>query len=184
MTDLLGNGAVFSDCGRYRLRLDRYVGAGDTVAVVVGVNPSTAGADVDDQTTKKWFGFGRRLGWKRYVAVNAFGLISTDVKGLAVAADPYGPDYDESIKAVLAEADIIVACWGNRTKLPKSLRPRLDEMARRLHGCGKPVLCWGLTSSGDPIHPMMLGYDTPLIALPAPGESMSCVGSVKPMEGC
>ena len=28
---------------------------------------------------------------------------------------------------------------------------------------GKPLLCFGLTKSRDPKHPLMLGYDTPLI---------------------
>lgn len=161
--DLIRNGAKFSDCGLYRLRLDRYIGSGKIVAAVFGVNPSKAGADMNDQTSKKWIGFGQRLGWQRYVAANAFGLVATDVRELATAADPYGPQYDESVAEVIAEADILIACWGNRSKLPKALRPRLDQMALRLRQSGKPVYCWGLTASGDPIHPVMLGYATPLI---------------------
>lgn len=163
MMDMIGNGAIFSECGQYRLRLDRYIGAGDVVAAVFGVNPSQAGADHNDQTSKKWIGFGKRLRWRRYVAANAFGLIATDVRDLATAADPYGPRYKETVAEVISEADVLIACWGSRKKLPKVLRPRLDDMAMHLRQSGKPVFCWGHTASGDPIHPMMLGYATPLI---------------------
>lgn len=163
MLDLTGSGAVISACGLYRPRLDRYIVAGATVAAVFGVNGSTATADEDDQTVRKWLGFGRRLGWARLIVGNPFSFRATDVRALASADDPVGPDNARYLGEIIAEADVLVACWGDRGKLPRRLRPELDHMAARLLASGKPVKCWGLTKAGDPVHPLMLGYATPLI---------------------
>lgn len=163
---LAGDNAVLSDCGTYRWRLDRHVGAGGTVAALFGVNPATADASLNDPTVRKWLGFGRRLGWSRFIVGNQFGFRATKVTALARAADPFGPDNGRHLGEIIAEADVLVPCWGSRTKLPKALRPRLDDLAADLLAAGKPVMCWGLTASGDPRHPLMLGYDTPLVRFP------------------
>lgn len=165
MLDLAGNGAVLSDCGSFRWRLDRHVGAGEVVAVVIGINPSTADASLDDATVRKWRGFGQRLGWKRFIVGNVFGYRATDVRELRGIRDPFGPDYARHLAEMLEEADVIVPCWGSRTKLPPPLRHCLNDMVERLRATGKPLRCWGLTASGDPTHPLMLGYNTQLVPL-------------------
>ncbi|MBW3243231.1 DUF1643 domain-containing protein [Epibacterium sp. DP7N7-1] len=165
MLDIAGNGAVLSECKTFRYRLDRHVGEGDIVAAVIGVNPSTADASLDDQTVRKWRGFGQRLGWQRFIVGNVFSLRATNVREVAHAPDPFGPDHRKYLDGIIDEADIIVPCWGDRAKLPRMLRPRLDDMMEVLRLTGRPLFCWGLTASGDPKHPMMLAYDTPLIAI-------------------
>ncbi len=54
-------------------------------------------------------------------------------------------------------------CWGNRSKLPPGKRGCPAVLLHVLLKSGKPVQTFGLTASGDPKHPLMLGYDTPLI---------------------
>jgi hypothetical protein len=162
--DLSGSGAVISPCGMYRYRLDRHVGAGPIVAAVFGVNGSTAGPTANDHTVRKWLGFGERLGWKRLIVGNPFGWRATDVSELGKVADPVGPENARYLAEIIAEADVLVACWGRRSKLPRRLRPELDRLAALLRSSGKPVLCWGRTAGGDPIHPLTLGYSTPLVA--------------------
>jgi hypothetical protein len=44
---------------------------------------------------------------------------------------------------------------------PKAWTPRV--LAAALLNSGKPVKVFGLTASGDPKHPLMLGYDTQLV---------------------
>lgn len=165
--------AVLSACGRYRYRLDRIVndtlllpGFDGTVVCYAGVNPSTADAEAEDATTRKWRGFAQRLGAWRYIAINPFALRARDVRELGRADDPVGPDNDAYIDAAIAEADVLVPCWGDRGKVPAPLRPRLDALLDRMRVSGKPVLVFGLTRGGDPLHPLMLGYDTLLIPLP------------------
>ena len=157
--------AVLSPCGAFRWRLERTLGDGITAAVF-GVNPSTADADLDDHTVTKWRGFGSRLGWGRIIVGNVFSYRATDVKRLAVPGlDLFGPEHRQHQDAIIRDADILVPCWGSRSKVPPSIRPAIDLLWGRLQESGKPVMCWGLTAGGDPKHPLMLGYDTPLIPL-------------------
>lgn len=155
--------AVISADGLYRHRLDRDVQPLGMVFAFFGVNGSTAGPVEEDQTTMKWRGFTLRNGGSRYIAGNPFGYRAKDVRELAKVADPVGPDNDRYITEIIAEADILVPCWGNRSKIPERLRPHLDALRDKLFASGKPVKVFGFTASGDPKHPLMLGYDTPLI---------------------
>lgn len=162
----IGNAAILSPCGTYRFRLDRHVGAGDTVAAVIGVNPSTADAVRNDHTVSKWRGFGMRSGWRRFIVGNVFAYRAADVRALKQVSDPFGPDYHKVMDEIVAEADVLIPCWGDRKKLPTVLRPHLDTMLARLRATGKPVMCWGVTAGGDPLHPLTLAYATPLVAMP------------------
>ena len=165
MTDLLmlRSSAVFSPDRRYRYRLDRDVQDGGVIAAFFGVNGSTAGEDEEDQTTMKWRCFSLSNGSRRYIAANPFAYCATDVRELAGAADPVGPDNAQHLAAIIAEADVLVPCWGDRFKVPRQLRVHFDRLTDQLFATGKPVLTFGLTKGGDPRHPLMLGYETPLV---------------------
>lgn len=153
--------AIISQCGRYRYRLERETCPGRVVAFI-GVNPSTADADTDDATVRKWRGFSTRWGFGRFVVGNLFAYRATDVRELAAAGDPVGHENNEHLRALLDGVDLVVPCWGSRGKLPPSLRHRIDDVRQMLRNCASPVRVLGLTSSGDPRHPLMLGYDTAL----------------------
>jgi hypothetical protein len=164
--DLLARGsAIISPDGVYRYRLEREVQRFGSTFAYFGVNGSTATADEDDQTVRKWTGFTARNGGRRFIVGNAFAFRATDVKELARASDPVGPANASHLAAIIDDADILIPCWGNRTKLPPRLRHHLDKLEARLLASGKPVKTFGLTKNGDPLHPLMLGYDTPLVDL-------------------
>lgn len=163
MFDLAGSGAIISDCRTWRYRLDRHVGAGDRVFAFFGVNGSTANATDNDQTVRKWIGFSERNNVLRFIVGNAFAYRATDVKELASAADPIGPENDRYLLEIIQEADVLVPCWGVIQKVPAQLRYRFDQLNDMLVASGKPLLCFGRTKDGDPKHPQMLGYATPLI---------------------
>lgn len=154
--------AVISECGTYRYRLDRHVQAEGLVFAYFGVNGATATGEEEDQTTKKWLGFTMRNGGRRYIAANPFGYRATDVRELAKASDPVGPENARYLREIIAKADVLVPCWGSRVKIPPRLRGHLWELKDLLFASGKPVKTFGFTLSGDPKHPLMLGYDTPL----------------------
>ena len=160
------NSAVLSDSGLYRYRLDREVCEpyeGSKVFAFFGVNPSTADATLDDATVRKWWGFTLRNGGHRFIVGNVFSYRATDVRELARAEVCFGPDHFKHIDQIMAEADVLVPCWGNSTKVPKELRGMFGLLMLGLRDSGKPVMHFGLTKSGDPKHPLMLGYSTPLI---------------------
>lgn len=155
--------AVFSACGRYRHRLDRDVQLFGIVALLVGINPSTADGSHNDQTIAKDIGFAKVHGWRRIIKANVFDWIATDVGELARVPRPASLANREFLAAAAAEAELLVPCWGDRAKVPRGLHPQLEETLMILRGRGKPVVCFGLTAGGDPRHPLMLPYDTALV---------------------
>lgn len=156
------NGAVISACGLYRYRLDRTVAMTGPVYAFFGINPSTADASVDDATVRKWIGFTKVWGGSRFIVGNVFAFRSTDVMALATVDDPFGDDIGDHVTAIIEEADILIPCWGRTDKAPPKLQDAFDVLMDALVSSGKPVMTFGLTKGGDPKHPLMLGYDTPL----------------------
>lgn len=157
--------AELSSCGTYRYRLEREWGDGlGTIYGFIGVNPSTADADVEDATTRKWEGFVRRWGGDGYLVANLFAYRATDVRELGRVDDPHGPENGVHLRRLLEDADVIVPCWGGRGKLPAMLRPHVTYTLAWLRAGrgGKPVKHLGLTNGGDPKHPLMLPYSTQL----------------------
>lgn len=154
--------AIISECGTYRYRLERTVGLDGLTYAYFGVNPSTADATIDDATVRKWIGFTRRLGGNRFIVGNVFAFRSRDVKALRDEHFPAGPDNFSHLERIASEADVLVPCWGDRGKVPRTLHHHIDKTIDFLHTQGKPVMVFGFTASGDPKHPLMLGYDTPI----------------------
>ncbi len=155
--------AILSPCGLFRYRLDRDVGMEGPVYAYFGINPSTADASVDDATVRKWIGFTKVFGGRRFTVGNAFAYRSKDVKALASVDDPFGDEIGDYTTDIINDADILVPCWGNTRKVPPQLQFAFDILMDALVSSGKPVKCFGFTKSGDPMHPLMLGYDTRLI---------------------
>ncbi len=156
--------AIISACGLYRYRLERAVAMEGPVYAFFGINPSTADASIDDATVRKWIGFTKTWGGSRFIVGNVWPLRSTDVRALATATRWLDIDRENlrHILAMAAEADILVPCWGDRGKVPRAMHNELDDLLTLLRGTGKPVMHFGLTKGGDPKHPLMLGYSTPL----------------------
>ena len=163
--------AVLSPCGIYRYRLERTVGMVGPVFAFFGINPSTADATEDDPTVRKWTGFTKAWGGSRFVVGNAWPLRATDVRALATATRWKHIDRENwsHLLRMVEEADVLVPCWGDRGKVPKSMHAELDRLRCWLvtvgQATGKPVQCFGLTKAGDPMHPLMLPYSTRLQAL-------------------
>jgi hypothetical protein len=165
--------AMLSPCGRYRYMLSRVWGP-EPLGVVIGINPSTADVELEDATTRKLIGFGKRWGWGGYFLLNPFAFRSTDQRGLLTADDPVGPGNDGAILAALSSdrdesvCPDVVCAWGSAktTAVRQLLDRRLVSLARFLNAFDalrdRRVLCLGTSADGSPRHPLMLAYDTPL----------------------
>jgi hypothetical protein len=143
--------ACISECGRYRYTLTRQWEAAGKLVVFCGLNPSTADALKDDATVRREVAFAKAWGFGKYVKVNAYGLRSTDPKGLWRVEDPVGPLNLDAVCTWAGLADLFVAAWGNHIRWPESsiLLNRLSEMGVKVH-----VL--KLTKQGNPHHPLRL----------------------------
>lgn len=173
MSDLLlTRSAVLSPCGTYRYRLDREIGAGAT-AVILGVNPSTADAEVDDATIRKDMGFARRLGWGRIVKGNLFAYRATEITDLRRLdlLTAVGPENDAYLIEMMKEADVVVAAWGPAAKVSRTLRNRWRRVVSIAEHYKVDLMCFGTAQDGHPRHTLMLSYSTPLVPWRAPDES-------------
>lgn len=156
--------AIIDSSGRYRYTLERQSSrlVRGPVYLYIGVNPSTADASFNDATVRKWIGFTTSFGSTLFLVGNVFAARATDVRLLADMDDPVGPANDEHLIWLCSRADIIVPCWGNETKAPRELRHQFGRVRRMLVAVDKPTKVFGLTKRGDPCHPLMLPYSTPL----------------------
>lgn len=166
--------AVFSEDGKHRYLLERDVVAlqltgcpAPDPARILGlimVNPSTAGAEVNDPTITRVFGFAQRLGYGKVMVGNKFSHVATDVKELRAASLPSGgTTNDRYLDRIVRECTTLVFGWGPLAKLPKHLRLRWRRVLEIAQAAGKTPMCWGTAADGHPRHPLMLSYDTPLV---------------------
>ncbi|MDR7101508.1 DUF1643 domain-containing protein [Croceicoccus sp. BE223] len=155
--------AIISDCGRYRYRLERNTVGGGATAVIM-VNPSTADATENDATIRKLIGFGRRNRWGKLIVGNLFAYRATDVRELGKVADPVGPENDNHLIQMLAEADQAIIAWGPLSKQPLRVRNRFLNVLTMISGAGLDPYCIGPAAKcGHPKHPLMLPYESPII---------------------
>ncbi len=150
-------GAVFSPCRQYRYVLWRQWDPLKETVVFCGLNPSTADEKDDDQTIRRELGYARAWGYGRLVKVNAYGLKSTNPKGLWTVDDPIGPENLATVLHWAQQAHLFVAAWGD------NIRPRESFALRTmLRQAGIQVHALKLTQRGNPHHPLRLpAYLTP-----------------------
>lgn len=143
--------AVFAgDDDEHRLTLWRVWGNPEPYLLSIGMNPSTAEADVDDNTVRIEQRFAREWGFTAYCKTNVMSHRVTKPEGLLVPGiQPSLPRNVETIRSVALSAGLILLTIGS---LPKRLRPYGEEVVRTLHEAGLPLWCLGTTADGSPRH--------------------------------
>ena len=142
------SGAVFSDCRKYRYALWRMWNEHKPIAMIIGLNPSTADQTRNDPTITRCISFARSWGYGGVCVTNLFGFRATAPTELKAHHDPIGKENDAWVHEMAKGAAITVAAWGNHGKfLNRSLEilPSLDQ----LH-------CIKMNKSGEPAHPLYL----------------------------
>ena len=142
------SGAVFSDCRKFRYALWRMWNEQMPIAMIIGLNPSTADQTRNDPTITRCINFASSWGYGGVCVTNLFGFRATAPNELKAHHDPIGKENDAWVHEMAKGAAITVAAWGNHGKfLNRSLEilPSLD----RLH-------CIKMNKSGEPAHPLYL----------------------------
>lgn len=153
--------AEFSPCSQYRYWLSREWGfrrfsdGREPFVLWIGMNPSTAEADIDDPTIRREMGYTRAMGFDAYVKTNCMDYRATDPKRLlGLDVLPCSAENAANIGKLALRAARVIAAWG---ALPKPLRRYADAVLRELDGV--PIYCMGRTADGSPRHPLYLSRD-------------------------
>lgn len=136
--------AVLSPCGKYRYSLKRVWDESKRMLSWICLNPSTADAESEDNSSRRMINFTRSWGYGGLVLGNAFAYRATNPKELLTAADPVGPDNNDHLKQL--KGDIIVA-WGASVPFDRD-QTVCGLLARR------NLYCLGVTKKGYPRHPL------------------------------
>jgi hypothetical protein len=163
---MMHRSAEFSADRLYRRRLDRWWAPGPRIGWLM-CNPSDAGEDKDDPTVRKCTGFTSRWGYCGFTIVNPFDVVLTDSNLLHRVAEPASARNAEVIAAVARDIELLVVAWGCESVMRRIAKRGLDPRdSIRLMLRANPNLdlqCLGTSPAGNPYHPLMLAYATPLI---------------------
>ncbi len=163
-------GAEFSPCRTWRYRLTRIWDATKPAVMFIGLNPSTADESEDDPTVRRCLGYAQRWGHGSLLLCNLFAFRSTQPRGLWTAADPIGPENDNTIlktaKHLLASETpgLVVCAWGNHG----AFRDRSTEVLLLLDQHEIRVYALAVTKANEPKHPLYLQGDLLPKRLPRP----------------
>lgn len=138
--------AVISSCGKYRYELRRTWDTTKPAVLFVCLNPSTADATVEDNTSRVCINYAKQWGFGTLLIGNLFALRSTDSAALRTAKDPVGPDNDSFIQELQSKAALVVCAWGNEGAF-------LKRDAQVLHLLTAPH-CLVKLKNGRPGHPL------------------------------
>lgn len=169
---MIETGAAFSPDRRYRWSLYRRWAEGGSVLFIC-LNASTADETKDDPTVRRCVNFARDWGYGAMSVGNLFGLRSMDPNLLYTTFDPIGLENDYRLSVMAKDADRIVLAWGNHGKC----RGRAEQVTAMLKAPAlfwalrdrsviwpaKPLYCFGVNKSGEPVHPLYQRRDTRLV---------------------
>lgn len=165
MEDLFGdknNGADFSECGKYRYRLYRIWNDKLPIAMVIGLNPSTANSDKNDATINILRSTLFKLGYGGFYMMNCWAYISTDPEKLRDHRwNELICDWnDNMITATASRCQDIIFAWGTFPIVKETGRDKeLIEMFPN-------AKCFGINADGSPYHPRAMIYKKGVLANP------------------
>lgn len=105
--------ALISACKQYRYELRRVWDDSSPLVLFIGLNPSTADASSDDNTTRVCINYAKRWGYGGLLLGNLFAYRSTNQSALYSVQDPVGPENDVHLKALQLRAKLVVCAWSD-----------------------------------------------------------------------
>ncbi|MGC8203345.1 DUF1643 domain-containing protein [Aliiroseovarius sp. PTFE2010] len=146
--------AIYSDCENYRYALTRIWDPDGRRALFIMLNPSTATEVQNDPTVERCERRARALGFGGFRVTNIFAWRDTDPRKMRAAADPIGPQNDQTIVESVPLADQVICAWGTHG----AHLERGPHVERLLRQTGAPLFHLGLSKAGHPKHPLYIAY--------------------------
>lgn len=138
--------AVISDCKTFRYSLSRTWDSQLLPVLFIGLNPSWADAEKEDNTLRVCISYAQRWGYGGVLIGNLFAYRSPDPSDLYSASDPVGPGNDAAIQELQNQAALTVCAWG----APGKFMGRNEQVLRFL----RDPHCLVRLKSGHPGHPL------------------------------
>ncbi|MGG0276205.1 DUF1643 domain-containing protein [Bacillus rhizoplanae] len=134
-------------------------------ALFIMLNPSTADAHYDDMTTTRCIHFAKKEQCGSLEICNLFGYKATYPKELEklTLSEAIGNQTNYYLEKAFQNADIIVACWGEKGKLFKRSTTVKKLLRQWSIDTKKTIYYFGFTAKNEPRHPSRLPNDANLI---------------------
>jgi Uncharacterized protein conserved in bacteria len=145
----------WSSDGSRRYRLGRFWADAGPVAAVIGLNPSRADSDHDDPTNRRLIELMQSAGYRGYWLLNLIPFSTPYPKQLQSRGQRLSKRNRDVLLSTLSVSDAVVLAWG-AGGLQCAYRHEIVAMV-------DDPLCFGLTQSGEPRHPLYLPRGTPLV---------------------
>lgn len=121
----------------------------------IGLNPSTADETRDDPTIRRCIDYAKRWGFGALCMTNLFAFRATDPEVMKAAKEPIGPQNNTFLLACAADAQLIVAAWGNDGTHLNRGREILYLLAAASHSIKvPPIHILEMTKWQQPCHPL------------------------------
>ena len=146
------NGALFSDCGKYRYRLWRIWDSSKPAVMFIGLNPSTATANNDDPTIRRVIRFAKDWGYGGVYMMNLFAWVSPYPEDLLTCGDAIGMNDVHLFEVAELCNEHVVFAWGSF----KQNKLRAKEVAERF----PTAMCLHINKDGSPKHPLYVAANT------------------------
>jgi hypothetical protein len=138
--------ATISPCQQYRYELRRVWDESKPLVLFVCLNPSTADADLEDNTSRVCINYAKRWGYGGLLIGNLFAHRSKDQSALYTAPNPVGPENDDWLRKLQSEASLVVCAWSDTGAFKNRDREVLEFL--------KLPHCLVKLKSGRPGHPL------------------------------
>lgn len=147
------SGAIFSDDRRYRYALWRIQNPTKPLLGAVCLNPSKAGALMNDPTVIRFIARTSNMFamFGGFILTNLHGLVSTDPDALLDNPNAVGDLNDYYIKQMVSLTTCQLCGWG-------SFKPVFKRAPIVYKMLSNPV-CFEVNADGQPKHPLYVGYD-------------------------
>jgi hypothetical protein len=149
--------AVISPCKQYRYELRRVWDESKPLVLFVCLNPSTADAEVEDNTSRVCINYAKRWGYGGLLIGNLFAYRSPDQSVLYKVADPIGPKNDIWLRQLQSQSDLVVCAWSDSGAFMERDKQVLSFL--------KAPHCLTKLKSGRPGHPLYKRADLQPIRL-------------------
>jgi len=151
--------AEISECKKYRYDLFRVWDENKPYLMFIGLNPSTADYEQDDNTIRRCIDFAKNLNFGGICMCNLFALRSTNPKNMLLHTSPIGDKNDFYIKKHAKYAGMIIVAWGNKGN-------HLNRDKEVIKIINRPVFALDINKSGQPKHPLYIPRNKKPIIFP------------------